>query len=114
MVARLNYKTQTYRSNLAGRLRVSVASSGKYVMPYFLSGFLTDNPAVDLAMDVTNKMQVLRSLENNTVDFALVSVVPDHLKVNTMTLLFPGRWFCDHKWYGEVYPGEVTQQYQED
>ena len=83
----LNYKTQTYRSNLAGRLRVSVASSGKYVMPYFLSGFMADNPAVDLVMDVTNKMQVLKSLENNTVDFALVSVVADHLKVNTMPLL---------------------------
>jgi DNA-binding transcriptional LysR family regulator len=37
-------------------------------MPYFLSDFLKRNP-VDLILDVTNKKQVLESLENNEVDF---------------------------------------------
>jgi DNA-binding transcriptional LysR family regulator len=38
-------------------------------------------------MDVTNKSKVVRSLERNEVDFALVSVVPDHLKVSCVDLM---------------------------
>jgi hypothetical protein len=37
-------------------------------MPYFLSDFKTET-GVDLILDVTNKKQVLESLENNEVDF---------------------------------------------
>jgi DNA-binding transcriptional LysR family regulator len=50
-------------------LKISIVSTGKYVMPYFLSDFLKRNPGVDLILDVTNKKQVLESLENNEVDF---------------------------------------------
>jgi hypothetical protein len=32
-----------------------------------------------LILDVTNKKQVLESLENNEVDFSLVSVLPDSM-----------------------------------
>jgi hypothetical protein len=38
-------------------------------MPYF-SQILKRNPGVDLILDVTNKKQVLESLENNEVDFS--------------------------------------------
>jgi DNA-binding transcriptional LysR family regulator len=57
-----------YTRELSGRLKISIVSTGKYVMPYFLSDFLKRNP-VDLILDVTNKKQVLESLENNEVDF---------------------------------------------
>jgi DNA-binding transcriptional LysR family regulator len=56
-------------------------------MPYFLSDFINENSGVELVMDVTNKSKVVRSLERNEVDFALVSVVPDHLKVNSVDLM---------------------------
>ena len=39
----LNYKTLAYKGELSGRLKISVASTGKYVMPYFLSKFLKEN-----------------------------------------------------------------------
>jgi DNA-binding transcriptional LysR family regulator len=65
-----------YKGELSGRLKISIVSTGKYVMPYFLSDFKTE-PQVDLILDVTNKKQVLESLENNEVDFSLVSVLPD-------------------------------------
>ena len=83
----INYKTMTYHKQLAGRLKISVASTGKYVMPYFLSGFMQQNKGVDLVMDVTNKTLVVNSLENNQVDFSLVSVVPDQLKTRRVELL---------------------------
>lgn len=83
----INYRTKSFKGLLAGRLKISTASTGKYVMPYFLSGFLRQNPAVDLVMDVTNKTQVVKNLEQNEVDFSLVSVVPEHLRLNSIRLL---------------------------
>lgn len=88
----INYKTLAYRGQLTGRLSVSVVSTGKYVMPYFLSDFLHKNPGIDLSMDVTNKMEVIESLKNNEVDFALVSVLPDGLKVHE-EILFDNELF---------------------
>lgn len=83
----INYKTIQYQNQLGGRLKISVASTGKYVMPYFLSDFMHLHKGVDLVMDVTNKTQVVKSLENNEVDFALVSVIPEQLKTNQIELL---------------------------
>ena len=83
----INYKTMAYKGYLTGRLVISVVSTGKYVMPYFLSDFINKNQGVDLIMDVTNKSRVINSLQNNEVDFALVSVLPEGLKVNDEVLL---------------------------
>jgi LysR family transcriptional regulator, low CO2-responsive transcriptional regulator len=83
----INYKTQAYRGQLSGRLKLSVVSTGKYVMPYFLTGFMKQHPGVDLLMDVTNKAKVIESLDNNEVDFSLVSIIPNTLQVNRIELL---------------------------
>ena len=81
------YRTERFKGLLSGRLSLSVASTGKYVMPYYLHDFLKAHPAVDLSMDVTNKTRVVRSLENNEVDFALVSVLPEKLDIDQEVLL---------------------------
>lgn len=83
----INYRTKSFKGQLAGRLKISTASTGKYVMPYFLSDFLRLHPSVDLVMDVTNKTQVVTNLERNEVDFSLVSVEPGHLRLNKVQLL---------------------------
>jgi DNA-binding transcriptional LysR family regulator len=83
----INYKTLEYGGNLAGQLKIAVVSTGKYVMPYFLSGFMEKHSGVDLVMDVTNKASVIQNLENNEVDFALVSVLPKHLNVSRVELM---------------------------
>ncbi len=83
----IDYNIQTARGHLAGRLRLSVVSTAKYVMPYFLADFMHRHPAVDLTMDVTNKRHVVTSLEENAVDFAMVSVLPDHLKLDRVPLM---------------------------
>ncbi len=86
-VAAINYKTMAYQNELAGRLKISVASTGKYVMPYFLSDFMRKHRGVDLNMDVTNKTYVVNSLEQNAVDFSLVSVIPEQLKTERVPLM---------------------------
>lgn len=86
-VSAINYKTLAYRGQLSGRLKISVVSTGKYVMPYFLGDFMMRHEGVDLRMDVTNKTSVIESLENNEVDFSLVSIVPQVLQVDSMDLL---------------------------
>lgn len=83
----INYKTLSYQGELSGRIKISVVSTGKYVMPYFLSEFISHNKGVDLVMDVTNKSRVVESLEKNEVDFALVSVLPKKLKVEKVELM---------------------------
>jgi len=83
----INYKTLAYKGELSGRLKISVVSTGKYVMPYFLSDFMKQNAGVDLVMDVTNKTRVVETLELNEVDFALVSVLPKKLKVDNVELM---------------------------
>jgi len=83
----INYKTMAYKGQLTGRLKISVVSTGKYVMPYFLSDFMKSHNGIELIMDVTNKNKVLKSLENNEVDFALVSILPTTLNIEKLDLL---------------------------
>ncbi len=83
----INNKTLAYKGQLSGRLKISVVSTGKYVMPYFLTNFLQQHSGIELLMDVTNKNKVLESLENNEVDFALVSILPTTMNVEKLDLL---------------------------
>lgn len=83
----IDYKTQAFQGNLTGRLKISIVSTGKYIMPFFLADFLKLHPNVELVLDVTNKAKVIKSLEENKVDFSLVSLLPDHLKINKIALL---------------------------
>jgi DNA-binding transcriptional LysR family regulator len=83
----INYKTLAHRGKLAGRLKLSIVSTAKYVMPYFLADYITRNEGVELVMDVTNKAKVMESLEMNEVDFSLVSVVTDTKKLHTIELM---------------------------
>ena len=83
----INHKTLAYKGQLTGRLKISVVSTGKYVMPYFLADFMQQHAGIELLMDVTNKNKVVQSLENNEVDFALVSILPNTLNIDKLDLL---------------------------
>lgn len=87
LVYEVNYKTLLYKGQLAGRLKISVVSTGQYVMPYFLSDFLKQHDGIELMLDVTNKLKVVESLERNEVDFSLVSVLPNNLQVEKTELM---------------------------
>ncbi|WP_350286406.1 LysR substrate-binding domain-containing protein [uncultured Croceitalea sp.] len=86
-VHNIKYKAEAYKGQLVGQLKISVVSTAKYVIPYFISDFLRQHPAIDLQIDVTNKAQVIQSLEQNQVDLASVSVLPRDLNVNSIELM---------------------------
>jgi DNA-binding transcriptional LysR family regulator len=81
-----------HQGQLSGRLKIATASTGQYVLPYFLADFVNEHSGVELAMDVTNKSTVMESLKANRVDLCLVSIVPPNLSVNQLDLL-PNKLF---------------------
>jgi DNA-binding transcriptional LysR family regulator len=86
-VENIKYKSAIFEGKIAGKLNISIVSTAKYTMPYFLSDFIKTNEMVSLTMDVTNKMTVLRSLENNECDFAMVSTIPKKLNIHRIELM---------------------------
>jgi DNA-binding transcriptional LysR family regulator len=76
-----------YNGSLTGTLKIASVSTGKYVIPYFLSAFLKENENIELRLDVSNKWKVVETLEKNETDFALVSVLPKHLQLNKIELM---------------------------
>ena len=86
-VAAINYKMPSHKGQLTGRLKLSTVSTGMSVMPHFLSPFLKQHKNLDLVMDVTNRGRVIESLEQNTVDFSLISILPGVPVVEKLDLL---------------------------
>jgi|TARA_R110000737_G_scaffold122420_1_gene154342 DNA-binding transcriptional LysR family regulator len=86
-VEEINYKTRAFKGQISGRLRISIVSTGKYVMPYFLTDFLKLHTGIDLELDVTNKNKVTKSIEQNQVDFSLVSILPAGLNIESLDLI---------------------------
>ncbi len=86
-VSKIDHRTLAYSGKLSGKLKISVVSTGKYVIPYFLSKFIKENDGVDLSLDVTNRSKVIDSLIKNEPDFALVSLLPNNLQVEKIELL---------------------------
>ncbi len=86
-VESLQHKANARRGLLSGRLKIAIASTGKYIMPQFLADFLAMHPEIELQMDVTNRDRVIESLNANNTDCALVSVLPDNLDLNRIPLM---------------------------
>lgn len=91
-IEEINYKTLAYQGQVSGKLKISIVSTGKYLMPYYITDFMHKHPGVDLEMDVTNKSRVVRHLEKNETDFALVSVIPDSVAIEAIALM-PNKLF---------------------
>lgn len=86
-IAQLSTKTMAYKGLLTGKLRIMSVSTGKYIIPYLLSDFMNQNSGIELQLDVTNKNEVVRALEKNEIDFALVSILPNHLDLEHEDLM---------------------------
>jgi DNA-binding transcriptional LysR family regulator len=83
----IDQRLNKYKGLLTGTIKISSVSTGKYVIPYFLSDFLKQNESVELRLDVSNKTKVIESLEKNETDFALVSVLPKQIQLNKIELM---------------------------
>lgn len=83
----IQHKTREYKGLLTGKLRIASASTGKYILPYLLSGFLEKNQSVELQLIVSNKINVYASLRTNEIDFALATSVPENYAFEEETLI---------------------------
>lgn len=83
----IRFTTNAFKGLLTGELKISVVSTAKYVIPYFLEGFMSQHPEVDIKIDVSNKQKVIEGLNSNESDFSLVSVLPKNVEVKTLELL---------------------------
>ena len=79
--------TSKYKGLLTGKVNISIVSTAKYVMPYFMKGFMEKYPDIEMNIDVTNRKKVLNSLKKNQTDFALVSVLPDDMLLEKIELM---------------------------
>lgn len=104
-VEAINSKAAAFKGEFVGRLSITAVSTGKYVMPFFLTEYLKAHPGIELFLDVTNRARVIESLEKNEVDFALVSLLPDNLQVEQVSLM-------DNKLYLVGSKDEFTDQKQ--
>lgn len=86
-VESLKFKTKEYEGVLTGSLKISSASTGKYLVPYFISPFFREHDGIDLVYDVTNRTQVLKSLKNYEIDFGVISLLPEDLELDSIDLL---------------------------
>jgi DNA-binding transcriptional LysR family regulator len=109
----INYKTAQYKGQLSGRLRISVVSTGKYIVPYLLADFMKEHPGVELVLDVSNRANVTLNLERNETDFSLVSVLPDRLNLEEIHCM-KNQLFLVGKETLEVAPSGAWQKAIED
>ncbi len=82
----MTYIASAYKGELTGKLTINSVSSGAYLLPEMVAGFIKKNPKVEVKFEVSNKENVIVSLENNTVDFALGFLNPENLNTENLEL----------------------------
>lgn len=86
-IQQINIDSKAFKGLLTGTLKISVVSTAKYVLPYFLSGFIKEHPEVELKIQVSNRDQVLKSQLENEVDFSMVSLHFKQFEYEYITLI---------------------------
>ena len=66
-----------------GRLSLAAASTVNYFAPRLLAAFHQRYPGIGLKLDVTNRAQLVRLLEANSVDMVLMGQPPDGVEVES-------------------------------
>lgn len=83
----INDLSDQYKGLMVGKIRISIVSTAKYLLPYFLNSFLEKYPQVKLQVNVRNKAYVMDRLKQNDTDFAMVSVIPAGVDVKMVNLM---------------------------
>ncbi|MFN5493789.1 MAG: LysR family transcriptional regulator [Bacteroidota bacterium] len=106
----LNYRALAYKGQLTGKLSISVVSTAKYLVPFFIHDFMRKHPSVEFSIQVTNKAKVIEALDKNLTDLSLVSILPEHLRVEKVNLL-PNKLFLVGKPDGELQKKRLSREY---
>ncbi len=66
------------RGEVAGPLRIAVATTAKYFLPDFLGAFMRLHPKVEPHLKVTNRAGVLARMEDNVDDLYILANLPEN------------------------------------
>jgi DNA-binding transcriptional LysR family regulator len=83
----IQYTCNDYKGLLSGKLKIASASTGKYIIPYYLSSFLENHPSIDFQLMVSNRDEVVQMLLNNQIDFAFISLPIDNTDMETEEMI---------------------------
>jgi DNA-binding transcriptional LysR family regulator len=75
------------QTGIAGPLKVTVISSGKYFLPHLLGTFVRRHPKVEPKLEITNRAKLLARLEANEDDLYIMGRVPEGLQVEEYPFL---------------------------
>jgi DNA-binding transcriptional LysR family regulator len=70
-----------------GRLRIAAISSANYFAPKLLGTFHQRFPDVSVSMDVTNQSAVVRHVNDNEVDMAIMGQPPEHAHLEAVAFM---------------------------
>ena len=78
-----------FRTASGGRISVGVVSTAKYFAPALLARFNQRFPAVSVTLSVNNREVIVRELERNEIDVAIMGMPPQRIETKAMP-------FADH------------------
>ena len=61
-VYNIHYRSTAYEKLLFGRIKFSIVSTAKYILPYYLTKFVKSFPDIDIKIDVNNRISVLSAI----------------------------------------------------
>ena len=64
-----------------GKLNISVVSTANYFAPQLLAQFCSMHPQIKVSLNVGNRESVLRQLDDNEIDLAILGTPPDGIDV---------------------------------
>lgn len=86
-MSELQTELNLLREALSGDLKLSVVTSAQSVLPYLLSSFLEEFPAVNVSIEVVNRAQALERLKLNLDDLVIMAMVPESRSLSTLPFL---------------------------
>lgn len=106
-VDQIEQKMLEIKGLLAGKIRISAVSTGKYIMPYLMADFMKIHPHVEISLEVSNRHKVLAHLQENDTDLALVSVYPEEFNLENVHLAENKLQLACSPENAEVYRNEI-------
>jgi DNA-binding transcriptional LysR family regulator len=65
-----------------GKLKVAVVSTAKYFMPRLIGSFCKQHPAIDISLEILNRVGVVQRLRENLDDLYIMSMPPAGMDLN--------------------------------
>ena len=64
----------------AGTITIGIVRTAKYFMMHLISEFIEEHKSVDIKLSIGNREQLLKSLQNNEVDLAIMGRPPKEMR----------------------------------